>query len=122
LLQRALLDQIDLVAVQIGELWIRWSLTPRLLDEPGTSSHSTIQSRRAIVGRLAYLTRREQEIAALIANGGTNKRIARRLAISESTVKAHLTEIFRKLSTADRLKLALLIAGTDTTDSQHRSV
>jgi len=110
------------VAVQIGELWIRRSLTPRLLDEPGASSVSNIQSRRANVGRLAYLTRREQEIAALIANGGTNKQIARQLAISESTVKAHLTEIFRKLGTADRLKLALLIAGIDTTDSQRRPV
>jgi DNA-binding NarL/FixJ family response regulator len=101
------------LAVQIGELWIRRSLTPRLLDELGASLHSAIQSRRATVGRLAYLTRREQEIAALIANGGTNKQIAQQLAISERTVKAHLTEIFRKLGIADRLKLALLVAGLD---------
>ena len=99
------------VAVQIGELWIRRSLTPRLLDELDTGSRSAIRSQGAIVGRLAYLTQREQEIAALIANGGTNKQIARQLAISERTVKAHLTEIFRKLGIADRLKLALLIAG-----------
>jgi DNA-binding NarL/FixJ family response regulator len=101
------------LAVQIGELWIRRSLTPRLLDELGASLQSAIQSRRAAVGRLAYLTRREQEIATLIASGGTNKQIAQQLAISERTVKAHLTEIFRKLGIADRLKLALLVAGVD---------
>lgn len=108
LLKRAIL------AVQIGELWIRRSLTSRLLDELGASSSSAIQTRRAIVGRLAYLTQREQEIAALIANGGSNKQIARQLAITERTVKAHLTEIFRKLGIADRLKLGLLIASIGT--------
>jgi len=99
------------VAVQIGELWIRRSLTPRLLDEWATRPRSAIRSQGATVGRIAYLTQREQEIAALIAKGGTNKQIARQLAISERTVKAHLTEIFRKLGIADRLKLALLVAG-----------
>jgi DNA-binding NarL/FixJ family response regulator len=101
------------LAVQLGELWIRRSLTARLLDELGASSRCAKEPRRAIVGRLAYLTQREQEIAALIGDGGTNKQIARQLAISERTVKAHLTEIFRKLGIADRLKLALLIAGID---------
>jgi two-component system NarL family response regulator len=67
--------------------------------------------KRAVVGRLVRLTVREQQIAALVGGGGTNKQIARRLAISERTVKAHLTEIFRKLGITDRLKLALLLAG-----------
>jgi DNA-binding NarL/FixJ family response regulator len=44
-----------------------------------------------------------------VGNGESNKEIARRLDITERTVKAHLTEIFRKLRIADRLKLALLI-------------
>jgi two-component system NarL family response regulator len=45
----------------------------------------------------------------LIGNGESNKQIARQLAITERTVKAHLTEIFRKLGIADRLRLALLV-------------
>jgi two-component system NarL family response regulator len=61
------------------------------------------------MARLADLTRREREIAELIGNGESNKQIARQLAITERTVKAHLTEIFRKLGIADRLRLALLI-------------
>ena len=99
-----------IVAVQVGELWIRRSLVPRLLDELGVQFSSTVDDKRAVTGRLAYLTVREREIAALVGSGGTNKQIAKQLDISERTVKAHLTEIFRKLGIADRLKLALLLA------------
>ncbi|TAN79521.1 MAG: response regulator transcription factor, partial [Gallionella sp.] len=60
----------------------------------------------------ANLTRREHEIATLVGNGESNKQIALRLAITERTVKAHLTEIFRKLDVADRLRLALLVTGS----------
>lgn len=96
-------------AVQQGELWIRRTLTPRLLDELGARIRADTEGRRAAMARLAELTRREREIAELIGNGESNKQIARQLTITESTVKAHLTEIFRKLGIADRLKLALLI-------------
>ena len=102
------------VAVQIGELWIRRSLTSRLLAELGARSDDGRGPRRVVVGRLACLTQREREIAALIGRGDTNKQIARRLAITERTVKAHLSGIFRKLGIADRLKLALLAAGIDS--------
>jgi DNA-binding CsgD family transcriptional regulator len=52
-----------------------------------------------------------REIATLIGAGSTNKQIARQLAITERTVKAHLTGIFRKLGIGDRLKLALRVTG-----------
>lgn len=97
------------VAIQQGELWIRRTLTPRLLDELGERIRADNEGRRAAMARLAELTRREREIAQLIGNGESNKQIARELTITESTVKAHLTEIFRKLGIADRLKLALLV-------------
>jgi DNA-binding NarL/FixJ family response regulator len=41
--------------------------------------------------------------------GGNNKTIARELAISERTVKAHLSAIFRKLNIQNRLHLALFL-------------
>ncbi|RRN63877.1 response regulator transcription factor [Caulobacter sp. 602-1] len=47
-------------------------------------------------------TEREIEILALVAAGNPNKQIARRLGISEDTVKAHLKRIFAKLGVADR--------------------
>jgi DNA-binding NarL/FixJ family response regulator len=96
-------------AVMRGELWIRRTLTPRLLDELGARLREESEGRREAMARLQELTRREREIADLVGNGESNKEIARRLDITERTVKAHLTEIFRKLRIADRLKLALLI-------------
>lgn len=107
-----------IVAIQHGELWIRRTITPLLLDELGASTRNEETNTRratASLGRLADLTRREREIAALVASGENNKQIARRLAITERTVKAHLTETFRKLGIPDRLKLALLLMGIDDT-------
>src|SRR5437899_1848743 len=52
------------------------------------------------------LTARESQIVALIAAGASNKEIADRLAITERTVKAHLTNVFQKLGLSSRLHLA----------------
>lgn len=48
------------------------------------------------------LTPRELQILALIAGGGSNKRIAQELAISEDTVKGHVSNILAKLNANDR--------------------
>jgi DNA-binding NarL/FixJ family response regulator len=53
------------------------------------------------------LSPREREVLALIARGLPNKRIALELAISEKTVKAHLTNIFESLGVSDRYQAAL---------------
>jgi DNA-binding NarL/FixJ family response regulator len=45
----------------------------------------------------------------MIQSGENNKDIASTLHISERTVKAHLTSIFKKLNVSDRLRLALFI-------------
>jgi len=50
----------------------------------------------------ADLTRRELDVFQLMAQGETNQRIARRLSISEGTVKSHVKHILRKLSAANR--------------------
>jgi two-component system NarL family response regulator len=102
------------VAIELGELWIRRSLMRRLLDELTVRFSCGVRDKGAVIGRLAYLTVREHEIAALVGSGGTNKQIAKQLDISERTVKAHLTEVFRKLGIADRLKLALLLASNNS--------
>jgi DNA-binding NarL/FixJ family response regulator len=102
------------VVVQEGELWIRRSLTYRLLDELAARAEPQGPAASAAGPRLANLTAREQEIAVLIGSGESNKQIARRLDITVRTVKAHLTEIFRKSGIADRLRLALLVTnGSD---------
>jgi DNA-binding CsgD family transcriptional regulator len=53
-------------------------------------------------GADADLTRREIDVFQLMAQGETNQRIARRLSISEGTVKSHVKHILRKLSAANR--------------------
>lgn len=53
------------------------------------------------------LTAREREVLSLVAIGLPNKSIARRLAISEKTVKSHLTRVFIVLGVGDRTSAAL---------------
>ncbi len=55
----------------------------------------------------ATLTAREKEIAGKVAQGLSNSEIAELFAISERTVKAHLTAIYEKTGTTSRLQLAL---------------
>ena len=60
----------------------------------------------------ARLTPRELGVLRLVAQGLTNRRIARDLAISEKTVKNHLSAIFPKIGAADRTQAALYAART----------
>ena len=48
------------------------------------------------------LTRREREILALVAEGGSNGTVARHLWVTEQTVKFHLSNIYRKLGVSNR--------------------
>lgn len=56
---------------------------------------------------LDVLSEREREVLALVARGRPNKLIARELAISEKTVKTHLTKVFRTIGVTDRTQAAL---------------
>jgi len=58
------------------------------------------------------LTRREQEIAALVVRGLPNHQIAARLGLSQATVRTHLRHIFRKLGLANRAQVAVRLAAT----------
>ena len=53
------------------------------------------------------LSPREVEVLALVAEGLPNKLIARRLDISEKTVKAHLTQVFQQIGVSDRTQAAI---------------
>ncbi len=61
------------------------------------------RTRRHVV----HLTDREQEVLLLVRDGLANKQIARRLGISERTVKAHLTSVFQRLGVTDRTQAAI---------------
>jgi DNA-binding NarL/FixJ family response regulator len=53
------------------------------------------------------LSERERRVLAMVAEGLPNKLIARRMSISEKTVKAHLTSVFRQIGVTDRTQAAL---------------
>ncbi len=64
-------------------------------------------SARAGTAPAGGLSPREREVLALVGRGLANKQIARRLGISEKTVKAHLTSAVRAIGVTDRTQAAL---------------
>ena len=58
------------------------------------------------------LSRRELEVAGLVADGATNAQVAARLFISERTVESHVASIFNKLGVDTRLQVARWFAST----------
>jgi DNA-binding NarL/FixJ family response regulator len=99
--------------VQRGEIWIGRHVVPHLLRQITalTPSQAGVASGRSLPSRFDFLAPREREIALLVGGGANNREIAMRLRITESTVKAHLTSVFRKLNVSDRLRLALVVSG-----------
>lgn len=65
------------------------------------------------LARIASLTPAQRRILAAIRQGLLNKQIAYELAISEATVKAHITAILRKLGVGNRTQAVLLAAKLD---------
>ncbi|MES2499733.1 MAG: response regulator transcription factor [Pseudomonadota bacterium] len=89
-----------------GGIWLGQDLLQRLIEV----STRLIGNRPDYVqGLLAKLTKREKEVAVEAAKGLSNKEIARILAITERTVKAHLASTFERLGAKDRLQLALML-------------
>ena len=56
---------------------------------------------------------REEEVASALSRGLSNKEIASELAISERTVKAHLSSLFQKFGVSNRLQLLLILRQAD---------
>lgn len=71
-----------------------------------TASDQAVPALREVAGSL---TEREREIAILLAKGLTNAQIGTRLHLSLATVKAHLTRLFVKLGTDNRVSAAMAI-------------
>jgi non-specific serine/threonine protein kinase len=71
-------------------------------------------------GRWELLTAREREVAALVADGLTNKDIAARLVVSKRTVDAHLEHILGKLGYGSRVQVAALASAAQA--REHRDL
>ncbi|MEU3458059.1 response regulator transcription factor [Micromonospora sp. NPDC006766] len=94
-------------AVADGDAVIAPALTRRLLDRfAGHLAASPSQPGRADP-RLASLTDREREILVAIGSGWTNREIAERLVLSESTVKTHVGKVLAKVGARDRVQAVI---------------
>lgn len=74
----------------------------------GTVVRRATRPARAAASPLDALTPREREVLRCLAEGLGNAAIARRLYVTEATVKSHVTRIFRKLGVRDRTRAALV--------------
>ncbi len=74
---------------------------------PGAASLMTARSAGGVRG-MAALTAREREVLTLLADGRSNREIAKILGVSEKTIKTHVSAVLAKLGVADRTQAALL--------------
>jgi DNA-binding NarL/FixJ family response regulator len=111
----------DVDAEEVGEA-IRAAARGQCPLDPRVA-RTILDARLASGGPISRLSPRERQVLTLLVEGLPNKLIARRLHISEKTVKAHLTQIFRELRVSDRTQAALWAAhhgvtsGPDTTSA-----
>ncbi|MFI0471750.1 LuxR C-terminal-related transcriptional regulator [Halomonas sp. HMF6819] len=105
------LKQIALVVTNQG-VWVGQSLLSRVLTGSVQALQQRSGSETTFHGpqSFATLTERERAVALAVARGAANKEVARELSITERTVKAHLSAIFKKLAVRDRLQLILKIS------------
>lgn len=85
-----------------GQSWF----PPQMIAETFSIAHQSLNSTNHDV-KLGVLTNREKDVAHSVSEGMSNRQIATRFDISERTVKAHLTNIFKKLDIKDRVALVL---------------
>ncbi|MFD5654113.1 MULTISPECIES: response regulator [unclassified Streptomyces] len=85
-------------SVHAGHILLQPEVAGALLSQEESSSGP---------GRAGSLTEREREVLGLIADGRSNREIARALVLSEKTVKTHVSNILMKLDLADRTQAAL---------------
>jgi len=94
--------------VLLGNIW-----TPEAYSESAPT-----QDNNDIAERVASLTQQQYRILMMFAQGMLNKQIAYDLNVSEATIKAHATAIFRKLDVRNRTQAVIAISQLDLADVQ----
>ncbi len=99
-------QQLELVlnVVDSGEIWGGKAFIEKLIKQ--TAAVLETEARDV---ELDDLSERENKVAHLVAQGLSNKEVASNMNVTERTIKAHLTAIFKKTSAKDRLSLAMLV-------------
>jgi len=96
--------QMAIEIIGLGDVWLYPEFIQQLIARAKVQPQSPVKD-----SSLDQLTPKELEVTELVALGMTNKEIAIQLAITERTIKAHLTHIYEKLNISDRLSLALIV-------------
>jgi two-component system, NarL family, nitrate/nitrite response regulator NarL len=89
--------------VRRGQVWINSNQMLDLIDYLVKAAPASVAS----VANSNVLTKREEGVVRLVAEGMTNRAISLQLKLSENTVRNYLFRIFNKLGTSSRLELAL---------------
>ncbi len=89
-------------------VWLGQKTIQRLIMDTSAKARED-NEKNTTDSTMAKLTKAERQIAEFVARGKSNLEIAADLNITERTVKAHLTSIYAKTKTGNRLNLALLI-------------
>jgi DNA-binding NarL/FixJ family response regulator len=101
---KVLMGAFDLVLA--GGVYVPSSLIETASARPGVETAGERQAEP-----WSELTRRQRDVLALISQGKSNKLIADALSMSESTVKAHVKQIIKRLHVSNRTQAALLATG-----------
>ncbi len=100
--------QVAVQVIESGSVWVGQRLMQRLITsmvKPPEEESSNPETEKKPI--FQDLSKREYQIADLVAQGLANPAIARELEITERTVKAHLSHIYAKTNLHGRLNLAL---------------
>jgi two-component system nitrate/nitrite response regulator NarL len=97
--------------VVAGESYVSPSLAARILTEMKAEAPQAVSDpvRNPHEDALASLTPREEQILGLVADGNSNKEVARQLSLQEKTIKHNMTRILQKLKARNRTEAAIFL-------------
>lgn len=90
-------------AVMAGELWVPQAIKKQVLEHHSNEAEEDLD----LAAKVAQLTAQQYKVLYYLTEGWLNKQIAYDLHISEATVKAHITAIFRKLGVTNRTQVVI---------------
>jgi two-component system, NarL family, nitrate/nitrite response regulator NarL len=85
-------------------------LPPKLLDEEPRAGGASATALDAVSAAFNRMSPRQMEVAKLLLQGNSNKVIARRLNLSEGTIKAHVSAIFQVIGAKSRVEAVVIAA------------
>jgi two-component system nitrate/nitrite response regulator NarL len=99
-----------------GQIWANNAQLERIVA-------ALMQAPAPILTKIAALSKREEEIARLVASGLSNGEVAQRLSLSRHTVKNYLFRVYEKLGISTRIELILYVLSSDQgTESEQNQV